>query len=51
MLQDMRAYLREMDVSQRLADDMLVVESQRVRILTRAELKGFRKAASKAESR
>jgi ATP-dependent protease ClpP protease subunit len=38
MLQDMRAYLREMNVSERLADDMLAVEPQRVRFLTQAEL-------------
>jgi hypothetical protein len=41
MLQDIRAYLREMNVSERLADDMLSVEPDRVRILTRAELKGY----------
>jgi hypothetical protein len=38
MLQDMRAYLREVHVSVRLADDMLAIEPQRIRILTRAEL-------------
>jgi hypothetical protein len=31
----------EADVSQQLADDMLAIEPQRVRILTRAELKGY----------
>jgi ATP-dependent protease ClpP protease subunit len=41
MLQDMRAYLREMNVSDRLADDMLAVEPQSVRFLTQAELKEY----------
>jgi C4-dicarboxylate-specific signal transduction histidine kinase len=38
MLQNMRAYLREMNVSERLADDMLATEPEKVRILTQAEL-------------
>jgi len=41
MLQDIRAYLREMNVSERLADDMLAIEPERVRVLTPAELKGY----------
>jgi ATP-dependent protease ClpP protease subunit len=41
MLQDIRAYLREMNVAERLADDMLAVEPERVRVLTQAELKGY----------
>ncbi|MBB5050998.1 hypothetical protein HNQ36_000952 [Afipia massiliensis] len=42
VLQDMRSYLREMNVSQRLADDMLAVEPESNRILTTEELKGYR---------
>jgi len=38
MLQEIRAYLREMNVSERLAHDMLAVEPERVRALTQAEL-------------
>ena len=38
MLQDMRAYLREMNVPERLADDMLAIEPHRVRVLTQAAL-------------
>jgi hypothetical protein len=41
MLQDMRAYLREMNVSERLADDMLAVEPQRIKVLTSAELADY----------
>src|SRR6202165_3264803 len=41
-LQDMRSYLREMNVSQRLADDMLATEPENNRILTEAELKAYR---------
>jgi hypothetical protein len=40
-LQDMRAYLREMNVSERLADDMLATEPERVRMLTSAEIDGY----------
>jgi hypothetical protein len=42
MLQGMRDYLREMNVSQRLADDMLVIEPENNHILTEAELKAYR---------
>jgi ATP-dependent protease ClpP protease subunit len=38
MLQDIRAYLREMDVPERLADEMLATEPERVHVLTLAEL-------------
>jgi ATP-dependent protease ClpP protease subunit len=41
MLQDLRAYLREMNVSERLADNMLAVEPEKVRYLTSAELQGY----------
>jgi len=44
MLQDMRSYLREMDIPQRLADDMLAVEPERVHILSKAELTEYRLA-------
>jgi ATP-dependent protease ClpP protease subunit len=44
MLQDMRAYLREMNVSQRLADDMLATEPENNHILTETELKAYRLA-------
>jgi len=42
MLNEMRAYLSEMDVSEQLANDMLAIEPEDVRILTRAELKRYR---------
>jgi ATP-dependent protease ClpP protease subunit len=38
MLQDIRAYLHEMDVPERLADEMLATEPERVHVLTPAEL-------------
>jgi ATP-dependent protease ClpP protease subunit len=38
MLKDMRAYLHEMNVAERLADDMLATEPERVHILTQTEL-------------
>ena len=41
MLQDIRSYLREMNVSEQLASDMLATPPERVRILTQAELKGY----------
>jgi hypothetical protein len=41
MLQDIRTYLREMNVSERLADDMLDTAPQSVRFLTRAELVAY----------
>jgi ATP-dependent protease ClpP protease subunit len=41
-LQDMRSYLREMNVSPRLADDMLATEPEHNHILTLAELKAYR---------
>jgi hypothetical protein len=44
MLKDMRNYLREMNVPQRLADDMLAIEPEDNRILTKAELKSYRLA-------
>ena len=42
MLQDMRDYLREMNVSQRLADDMLATEPENNHILTETELRAYR---------
>jgi ATP-dependent protease ClpP protease subunit len=42
MLKDMRDYLGDMNVPQRLADDMLAVEPENNRILTQAELKSYR---------
>jgi ATP-dependent protease ClpP protease subunit len=41
MLQDLRAYLKEMDVSERLADDMLAIEPENVRFLTKSQLEGY----------
>jgi hypothetical protein len=41
VLQDMRAYLREMNVTERLADDMLATEPESAHILTQAELKAY----------
>src|SRR5262245_50470427 len=41
MLQIMRAYLREMNVSERLADEMLATEPDKVRFLTPSELKAY----------
>jgi hypothetical protein len=41
MLQDIRAYLREMNVPERLADEMLATELERVHVLTPAELKMY----------
>jgi hypothetical protein len=41
MLQNIRLYLREMNVSERLADDMLATEPERVHILTKAELMSY----------
>jgi ATP-dependent protease ClpP protease subunit len=41
MLQEIRLYLRDMNVSERLADDMLATEPERVHILTRTELTGY----------
>jgi hypothetical protein len=38
----MRSYLREMNVSPRLADDMLATEPEHNHILTDAELKAYR---------
>jgi hypothetical protein len=38
----MRSYLSEMNVSQRLANDMLATEPENNRILTEAELKAYR---------
>jgi hypothetical protein len=40
-LQQIRSYLREMNVSERLADDMLAVEPEKVRFLTKAELTDY----------
>jgi hypothetical protein len=48
-LQEMRAYLREVHVPQRLADDMLAVEPENNRILTEAELKSYRLAGVDAD--
>jgi hypothetical protein len=41
MLQGMRGYLREMNVSEKLADDMLATEPEKMRILTQAELTAY----------
>jgi ATP-dependent protease ClpP protease subunit len=41
-LQQIRSYLREMNVSERLADDMLAIEPEKVRFLTNAELARYR---------
>jgi hypothetical protein len=41
-LQDMRSYLREMNVSPRLADDMLATEPEHNHILTETELRTYR---------
>jgi ATP-dependent protease ClpP protease subunit len=41
MLGDIRAYLREMNVSERLADVMLATEPERVHMLTQSELSGY----------
>jgi hypothetical protein len=41
MLDNIHLYLREMGVSERLADDMLATEPERVHILTEAELKSY----------
>jgi len=46
ILQDIRAYLREMNISERLADDMLTIEPERSRTLNQAELKGYGLATS-----
>ena len=40
-LQQIRSYLREMNVSERLADDMLAIEPEKVRFLTKTELTGY----------
>jgi hypothetical protein len=49
MLQDIRIYLRDMNVSGRLADDMLATEPERLRILTEAELKSYGLAGTDSE--
>ncbi len=41
VLQDMRVYLREMNITDRLADDMLATEPENAHILTQAELKAY----------
>jgi hypothetical protein len=41
-LQDMRSYLREMNVSPRLADDILATEPENNHILTETELRAYR---------
>jgi hypothetical protein len=41
-LQDMRSYLREMNISPRLADDMLATEPEHNHILTQTELRAYR---------
>jgi hypothetical protein len=41
LLQDMRTYLREMNVSERLAEDMLATEPEHVHELTQQELKSY----------
>jgi hypothetical protein len=41
MLQEMRAYLREMNVSERLADDMLAIEPADVRYLSNKQLDDY----------
>jgi hypothetical protein len=41
MLKDISAYFREMDVSKRLADEMLATEPEKVHILTHEEIKKY----------
>jgi hypothetical protein len=41
VLQTSRAYLREMGAAEKLADDMLRIEPNRMRLLTRTELEGY----------
>src|SRR6266404_5372364 len=41
MLKEIRAYFREMDVSTRLADDMLATEPKSVHILTHEEINKY----------
>jgi tetratricopeptide (TPR) repeat protein len=41
MLQDIRSYLHEMNVSERLADDMLAIAPERVHMLSSAELDAY----------
>jgi len=41
MLQALRSYFREMNVSTQLADDMLAIEPENMRILTAAELQKY----------
>jgi ATP-dependent protease ClpP protease subunit len=41
MLKDIRAYFREMDVSRRLADDLLATEPENVHILTHEEINKY----------
>ena len=41
MLQEIRSYLREMNVSERLADDMLAIEPANVRYLSRNQLESY----------
>ena len=41
MLANIHLYLHEMNVSERLADDMLATEPEKVHILTEAELKSY----------
>ena len=41
MLQDIRAYLREMDIPERLADEMLATELERVHVLSQDELNAY----------
>jgi hypothetical protein len=45
ILQDLRVYLREMNISERLADDMLRFEPEKVHYLTTADLKRYGLAA------
>src|SRR4051794_12833247 len=42
LLQEIRSYLQEMNVSPQLADDMLATEPENNHILTRNELAGYR---------
>lgn len=41
MLQDIRSYLREMNVSEQLANDMLATPPERIHILTEAQLSAY----------
>jgi hypothetical protein len=41
VLQEIRSYLRDMNIPERLADDMLTIEPENVRVLSQPELKSY----------